>query len=136
MPLSNAAAVSSFVAQVRAFQRKTDIEIEKTLKKIAFDLYRRIILKTPVDTGRARASWNISVGKPDLSVASEGSHPAPRITGNELDSIRSSFGARFSTIYITNNLSYVVFLEHGSSKQAPNGMVAISIQELKNSLVL
>ena len=60
----------------------------------------RIMNKTPVDTGRARAGWRVAkTGKLKFTV--------------------------FNTVH------YIIYLEFGHSKQAPRGMVAITIQELK-----
>ena len=146
------------------------------IRRIAIEIYTRITLKTPVDTGRARASWNLSRGKPDLSVAGErakledkvvwkgnatsGAQVPVRIitiqqqraamnkrfAGQQAAKIAALKGAKLvgkyslATVYlvepawITNNLFYVIYLEHGSSKQAPNGMVAISLAEVESNV--
>ncbi len=36
----------------------------------------------------------------------------------------------FQIVYIANNVNYIIYLEDGTSKQAPEGMVAITMQEL------
>lgn len=97
--------------------------------KIGIDLWRSIILKTPVDTGRARASWNMAWGDPDGSVPSEGQHDTPtqpNVTGINIG----------ETLHVSSNLNYVPHLEEGKpgpgSDQAPRGMVQVSIQELQN----
>lgn len=103
----------------------------KVVQKIGLDLWKKITMKTPVDTGRARASWNMSWGNPDGSTPSEGEHgePTPEIEG------QLSLG---STLHISSNLNYITFLEEGSpgpgSDQAPQGMVKISLQELQSEL--
>lgn len=38
------------------------------------------------------------------------------------------------TIYISNNLPYIVALEFGHSKQAPNGMVGVATANLKKKI--
>ncbi len=40
------------------------------------------------------------------------------------------------TIWISNNLAYIVALEKGHSRQAPHGMVALSVEEVKNELAI
>ena len=37
----------------------------------------------------------------------------------------------FSVVWLSNNLDYILFLEEGSSRQAPQGMVAVTVQELR-----
>lgn len=95
-------------------------------KRIAFDLFGRIIAKTPVDTGRARASWTIAGGEANRTVAPDGQHayPAPTVPLNLM--IRPG-----EAIWISNNLPYITALEDGHSRQAPGGMVALSIQEIR-----
>lgn len=117
------------------FSKQVGIDYHTLLKRVVFDIFGRIVEKTPVDTGRARASWNISIGKPDPSVAPEGQQPAL----NRL-SAEAKAGAALATltergvldvpIFISNNLPYILELENGHSKQAPEGMVALSIEEV------
>lgn len=117
-------------------------------KTFAFMLYSSIVKKTPVDTGRARANWNISAGSPDLSVSDE--------TDKGFKNPKSVPDAPGDTpIYISNNLPYISTLEFGGypkdvkkgtwvkgkgnknghyevrsqggfSKQAPKGMVGVT----------
>jgi len=37
--------------------------------------------------------------------------------------------------WIKNAVAYVVFLEHGSSRQSPHGMVRVSVPEIREALV-
>lgn len=106
------------------FAAKMKLGVTTVQKRIAFDLYGRIIAKTPVDTGRARASWTIASGSPDRTVAAQGGLPAPQIPLGLL--VKPG-----ETIWIANNLPYITALEDGHSKQAPSGMVALSIEEIR-----
>ena len=99
-------------------------------------MYSSIVKKTPVDTGRARANWNISVGSPDLTTTEEtrkSPKPMKNMAGNLDD----------ESIFISNNLPYITTLEYGGypnppkkdggktvngySKQAPEGMVGVTL---------
>lgn len=111
------------------FAKKVGMAPSKLVKRVAVDLFNRIIDKTPVDTGRARASWNISVNEADRTVPPEGqvSYPKPQ----------APLGMQVQpgdSIVISNNLPYIVKLEEGHSKQAPHGMVALSIAEVNTSM--
>ena len=64
-----------FEGDLDAFAKQVGIDYTKVVKHIAFDLFGRIVKKTPVDTGRARASWNITIGEVDTTVAPEGQQP-------------------------------------------------------------
>ena len=121
-----------FNAQLTKFARKIQVAPAKVVKKVAFQLFRRIIEKTPVDTGRARASWNIAVGSADASVRPEGQHPkSPAALASKANTVLAGYGAdgRLPVVWISNNLPYIGELENGHSQQAPAGMLALSIQE-------
>jgi|CXWL01.1.fsa_nt_gi hypothetical protein len=126
--------IIEFDGNLDAFAKQVGIDYTKVVKRVAFDIFGRIVRRTPVDTGRARASWNISIGKPDLTVAPEGQQPVM----NEVAAVAKA-GAALATltergltepIWITNNLPYIVKLEEGHSQQAPKGMVVLSVEEV------
>ena len=136
------------------YAEKKKVEIKEVRKAYAFALYSSIVRKTPVDTGRARGNWTISVGREDSSTSEtkgakykkRGDMPEPK--GDE-------------TIYIQNNLPYITTIEYGGypvpvkkgtkvskkgekparyeirsengySKQAPEGMVAVTLANNEN----
>lgn len=123
--------LSNFNRQLRDFtDKRVPDEIIKIQRKISLEALRRIILRTPVDTGLARGNWQLTINSPTDAVltrvdASGGSAISAGIS--KLANIPP-----FTTIYIQNNLDYILNLEHGPgmSTQAPNGMVAITIEEL------
>lgn len=127
-----------------------------------------VVLKTPVDTGRARSSWNVSIGQPDESVpaerqrrASGESETASAIQERKRAAAQASLVrlAPYQTVWITSALPYIGVLEFGGypkevkvgswdrklkrfviksaggfSKQAPRGMVRITVQEILAAL--
>lgn len=125
------ADLKRFLLDLDAF-KKTAVDKALLLqKRVALDLYARIIRRTPVDTGRARASWNLSVGKPDRSIKPEGRYDTPRATIGSLPPVTHG-----QVIWISNNLPYIGALEHGHSQQAPVGMVAISVEEVRAQIAI
>jgi hypothetical protein len=85
----------------------------------------RLKMKSPVDTGRFRASWTLAVGQPDPSVAAAAqagnvATPEPRIPA-------ITVGA---TYYHANSLPYARRIEYGWSKQAPSGVVRLTAAEV------
>jgi hypothetical protein len=112
-------AQSKFRAQIKRWSINANIDIKKLTKAIAFRLYARITDMTPVDTGRAKANWNIVDGvTADLSTHDGSGSPVVRATSS-------------NAYTISNNLPYIVPLEEGHSKQAPVGMVKVSIASEK-----
>tara|TARA_R110000787_G_scaffold6179_10_gene21989 strand:+ start:229 stop:633 length:405 start_codon:yes stop_codon:yes gene_type:complete len=119
--------VGSFEADVNKFQRKTVGKMDQIVRKVALELFTRIIYKTPVDTGRARANWQVSIGTP-----AAGTVEIDDKSGNATVSQATAKSAGFKagdTIYLANNLPYIRRLEEGYSQQAPAGMVALTVQE-------
>lgn len=133
------------------FARRVGLAAGTVQKRVAFDLFGRIVRKTPVDTGRARGSWNISVNNPDRSVVQRVRTIVKRgaqvpkglrrrgiqqainqIQNQNLFALNVQPG---DEIWISNNLPYIVELEKGHSKQqAPAGMVAVSIAEVDTAM--
>ena len=127
-------SVESFNRAMDAFSKKLVPEQHAALMaQVALEALKRIVNRTPVDTGRARGNWRLSIGKSPRvlsGAAREGSRrSASQIISQATTKLQEmNFG---QTIWIANGLEYVVFLEAGSSTQAPRGMVAITIRELE-----
>lgn len=128
---------------------KQKTKISNARRSVAFALYSSIVQKTPVDTGRARGNWNVSVNDIDHST-----------TDNTTPKYNTKSGLPLpkddEPIYISNSLPYITTLEYGGypspvkkgsykkgkgwsvksvngySKQAPNGMVGLAMLEFKN----
>jgi hypothetical protein len=86
----------------------------------------RLKMKSPVLSGRFRASWTIGVGQVDTSVAPE---PAPGGTVAQAEP-RIPASTMGATYYHANSLPYARRLEYGWSKKAPGGMVRLTAQEV------
>lgn len=76
-------------------------------KKLCFEALRRIMVRTPVDTGTARASWTLRFDEESAEVVKAA---------------------------IVNSTHYAIYLEYGHSKQAPKGMVRITLAELAQEI--
>lgn len=101
------------------------------VKKISGELLKKLINKSPVKTGRFRGAWVVSNNtadrsEPDTPDKSEGqaniSYTRARVL---IESLKQG-----DVVYISNNLDYALMLEYGWSKQAPAGMVAVSLNEI------
>ena len=106
---------------------------ELIAKKTMIELFNRVIQKSPVDTGRFRANWNCSIGSPDLSTSQE-IDPSGSGAISKATSTVVSYTLNGKSVFLTNNLPYAERLENGWSKQAPNGMVRLSVMEIQNSV--
>lgn len=118
-----------FGDQIAAFSEKTEEKISVAVRKISLELFSRVILKTPVDTGRARANWQVAIGgAPDGTLELEDKSGTATISA----ATATASGLRAGdVIFLVNNLPYIQRLEDGYSGQAPAGMVGLSIQEFQ-----
>jgi len=105
--------------------------IEKVIRKACIDLYRRIVERTPVDTGRAKVNWALSAYESDY-VIGDGEYSSTDIA-SMINSNVSEFTAELieDQVIIYNNLEYIEPLENGTSDQAPAGMVSLSLVEFE-----
>lgn len=118
-----------FLGRVAAAAKDAPVqEQQRAHRLLAIAGLQGVVTRTPVDTGRARANWQASNGAPVLDQLDTTD------AGKALSQGRGVIdqAPKFATTYITNNLDYIQFLEEGSSSQAPQGMVAVTIEELQS----
>lgn len=124
--------VLTFADQIRRFGEKAEMKQDQALRKVALDLFSRIIMRTPVKTGRLRGNWQATINKAAKGVVETKGAAAAIGTMQAV-----ILGADKPTVfYLTNNLPYVARIEYDghSSKQAPKGMVRISVAEFEGIL--
>lgn len=123
--------MSTFALDLSKAIEKAQQNADQVIKKATFELFRSVIEKSPVDTGRFRANWNVAIGTPDLSTSEETDNSArgePSVQNMQNVVLNSKFMDQ--SIFLTNSLPYALRLEEGwSQTQAPNGMVRLSIIE-------
>lgn len=120
----------SFAISLSRFAAKANARIDVAIRKVMLDTFRSVVLKSPVQTGRFRGNWNIGYLSPnrETTVATDQSGAATisRITA-AVQAAPINDGA---SVFLTNSLPYALELEHGSSKQAPAGMVKVTLAEV------
>lgn len=123
------AVATDFGRQMQAITKKTSDKLDDAVRKISIELFRKVILRSPVDTGRFRANWQVAIGS-----IPAGTLELTDATGQATISRVQSVALRLeagSTITLMNNLPYGPRLESGYSAQAPTGMVALTVQEFQ-----
>lgn len=117
----------TFVLDIQRFVNAANGKLDIVVRKIALDLFKRVIMKSPVDTGRFKGNWQVAIGAIpsgtlDLTDKS-GSATISRVTA-------ATLGLKAGDIIsLVNNLTYSQKLEFGYSKQAPSGMVRTTVLE-------
>ena len=135
--------MTSFTLDVTKFANDCGEKADQVVRKACLQLLRGVVLKTPVDTGRARANWMASVDTPVSGTKNfEGDAgsgiQAPNESSGSVASIalgqQAVKQATGRVFWLSNNLPYIERLEYGHSKQSPQGMVRLTINEVRASL--
>jgi len=136
------AAASSFSLDISKFVAKAKGNGRAVVRKVVLDVGTSMALKTPVGDptrwahpapegyvgGRARGAWQYAKGAPETrepgGVDASGQASVRRIAAGV------AAGDAAAAHYITNSVPYIRPLEYeGHSKQAPEGMVRVTILE-------
>jgi hypothetical protein len=116
--------------------------VEKRVRRAALLADETLVLSTPVDTGRARSNWLVTVGSPAsfssaVIKSPESAIAEARAAVEQFKISRKGIlfkRASGNTIFITNNVSYISKLNSGSSAQAPAGFVEAAVSRARRSL--
>lgn len=124
--------MTGFAIDVRRFGARTAAQVDLARRKIALDLFRRVIERSPVDTGRFRANWQTTVGERARGTRELFDNGSAALAGpSAAEALAVITGAPVSgDLWLANNLPYAVPLENGHSPQAPEGMVLLSMLEV------
>ena len=124
--------MSSFEIDLAKFGKKAVNNASQFVRKVGFDMHSRIVQRMPKDTGRATANQQININSlPSGSVLEFDKDGNSTISKGEQVLATFNLG---DTIFLYNNVEYIVPLEYGSSRQAPEGMFRISFQDVVNNL--
>lgn len=93
----------------------------------------RTMALNPVDTGRSRAAWQAALAQLQGGNTSGGGG-GPVAEGAALGWAAQEHGERTSEVSATNGVSYVPFLEYGTSRMAPFQMVRRSLAVVRGMI--
>ena len=107
-------------------------DFQKFYRQVCLECLKRIVLRTPVDSGRARGNWQTEIGRAaTTALLVEGSkgEMTDFSIGNAITKLADI--PAFSIVHLTNNLSYIYYLEYDRrSPQHPEGMVEVTLSEM------
>lgn len=98
------------------------------MRRLTFRIWQAVTLANPVDTGFSRAGWSPSTVAP---APGPSERPTQRTVAEAVasrlfekhraaaEAIRNGYKIASGTVYIVNNVSYLVYLNQGTSAQAP-----------------
>lgn len=118
--------MSDFALDISRFVKKANGNIDVVVRKITFEVFSRVIRKTPVDTGRARGNWIASADRPVLIALDAAKTEQQALADAGSVALKQPAGG---VVFLANNLPYIQRLENGWSDQAPAGMVGTTLAE-------
>lgn len=120
-----------FNKELRSFLDKVKGDLSAYVRLISLDLFTRFVVKTPVDTGRAKGGWQMLLGTApteetgvldptgQLTIASAMA-AASAITPDNVLQLR---------VFISNPVFYIVYLDQGHSHQTPANFTDLALHE-------
>lgn len=123
-------SLGNFQLDIARFVEKAKGNVDQVVRKVSFDMFYRVISKSPVREGRFKGSWIVAINS------------VPTLDPGTLDKGGGATIARMQAVVatakagdvlvMTSSLPYSRRLEFGWSKQAPAGVVRISVSEYPN----
>jgi len=132
--------LGSFSDSIDRFNKKAKGSMDKTVIGTVIGLGRAIVNRNPVGTpattgvkgyrgGRSKANWQYGLNSIPTSVIEDFDPDGNRTIAGIAASVPTKAAGHVH--YIANNVEYIGFLENGSSRQAPNGMVVRTILDFQ-----
>ncbi len=105
----------------------TGDEALEVLTPVALEFTKRVVVKMPIDSGRATGGWLpfLEAHGADVTVRGEG------VAQGHSEGSFAILRGRNPGIVIINEVPYIMRLEFGHSQQAPHGMVRITMREMR-----
>lgn len=132
----------AFSLSLAKFVEQTGRNADQVIRQATLQLLGSILLRSPVDTGRFRGNWNAGIDQPNRATNDRvypGGTPEARGAAASAEAqVRARTVLNTFTsgeqIWLSNGLPYAIELEYGHSKQAPSGLVRVSILEYQQYL--
>lgn len=130
----------SFSVSIDTWCKTAGVKMGVGVKKIVIDIFSRVIMRTPVDKGRARSNWVVGLNTPAANASSRlDRDPGPvtqdgtgksKSKSRMIMRVKTANAENTKSYILTNNAVYAIRLEYGwSRRQAPAGMVRITVRE-------
>ena len=128
--------------EMKKFAADAERAASKHVRATALEAVRQLVMGTPVDSGRAAASWFVSIGEPTEKIRDQSGFKASKSEGersanankalsiaiNDANKEIGSFTLQSGSLWICNNMPYVGRLNDGWSARSPAGFVETAIQ--------
>jgi hypothetical protein len=151
----------SFTKELEAFTLKIESNSDKVFRGTLLSLFSKVIKRTPVGNpenwvyfdkskgmyvdyisargypegyigGRLRGNWQASLSAPSQGVVADQDKTGAKTIAKV--AFVTSQAKMDQDVFLVNNLPYAVPVENGSSTQAPEGMVAVTVAEFQREV--
>ena len=121
----------SFAGDLGKFRSQAMQEADKKFRGAALSIYGAVIEATPVDSGRLRSNWFLSVNTPSNETTDDTTGNVSQVKAlGAVGQLKIGYSA-----YLTNNMPYARRIEYeGWSNQAPTGMLRVTVEKAKPEL--
>ena len=133
-----------FAKRIRTIAVGVENNANSMMRKTVITVASAVALRTPVDTGRARANWQTHIGSAPAGLVSGFAEGTKGSTGGQAVAQATNAATqemgRYAPadsgkeVYISNNLPYIGKLNQGSSKQAPAGFIEAAVMAGLNAI--
>ena len=115
--------LGQFIGDLNNMNQVIEDAVGLITRKVSLDVLSRVVLATPVLTGRARGNWQVDVGgvpSGELTVTDPGGGATISAGSAKIGEVKQK---PFQEVNLVNNLPYISALNGGSSNQSPAGFV-------------
>lgn len=111
---------------INRWVEEVEDDVKSILQTIVFRIGREVVTLSPVDTGRFKGNWQLTIGAPATSSLLRYDQSGGIVLGDMQRVVRTLTPGQVA--YIQNTVEYGYDLEYGSSPQArdPDGMVRVT----------
>lgn len=127
--------VRKFQGDIDKWIKQVKSGLDDVIREFVKAVHADLVKRSPVDTGRFRANWQITYNHIPMYALNEYDKSGEKTiasgirTANVLPLGR---GGAVTTIYFSNMLIYANALEYGHSKQAPAGVLGLVAIRLRS----
>lgn len=123
---------TAFKANFAKLLKKAGDDAGLVVRKTALQLQTSMVAMSPVDTGRFKGNWQPGIGAINADTSAGEDRTGAGVIGRTVSALGAWKPGQM--IYLTNSLPYARRLEFGWSKQAPGGMVRLTVANYARTL--
>ena len=114
---------------INRWVEEVEDDVKSILQTITFKIGSEVVRLSPVDTGRFKGNWQLTIGAPATSSLLRYDESGGIVLSDMQRVVRTLTPGQVA--YIQNTVEYGYDLEYGSSQQAPDGIVNVTTSEGK-----